>query len=309
MITDKFGSNFSQPKKILIVGYGFLGSRLSNYLVNRKFDVGVLSRNSTHFNSSGSKIKFHHANNNLFESVKYFDPDIVIHAAGSGSPSKYESQPQLVDRELENLTKELIRYWNQNNFRLIFFSSGGAVYGPDFTMPINENCNMSPVSNYGTLKKIQEEILIENQIKNDKELLVLRISNVYHLGNPVRESHGFIETCLGNLDHNKVIKVYGTDKITRDFIFIQDFFSAVEKLIDVGITNETLNLGTGIGTTIGQIIEFLTSFSGKTLNVEIVKDLQEKVLYNVLDVSKLKKMIDFKPSSVEENLRNYFKTN
>lgn len=304
-MNDPIGPTF-EKKKILVIGNGFLGSNLSNYLSERNFEVGVLTRHKIKNNSDSSKVKFYQAGDQLFDSVDDFNPEIVINAAGSGSPSNYDLNPRMADQEIEFLTKQLINYWNQNNFNLIFFSSGGTVYGPNHSQPIRENSELNPISSYGKLKKHQENLFLENQNKNDKDLLILRISNVYHLGNQVRKDHGFIESCLTNLEQNKPIKIYGTKEITRDFIYIQDFVEIVEQVIRVELSREIVNVGTGIGTTLRQVVELIRRESGRQLIVENVPSVEEKILYNVLDNSKLNSFLNLELSSVESRLKQYF---
>lgn len=307
-MNDLIGPNFKK-KKILVIGNGFLGSHLSTYLSEKNFEVGVLTRQKINNNTNNSKVKFYQAGDQLFESVAGFNPEIVINAAGSGSPSNYDSDPKLAELEIEFLTKQLINFWNQNNFTLIFFSSGGAVYGPNHSEPVSENSELNPVSSYGNLKKNQENLFLLNQAKNQKDLLILRIANVYHLGYQVRKAHGFIESCLSNLKERQPIRIYGTDEITRDFIYIQDFLRIIEQLIHVGITREVVNVGTGIGTTLRQILGYLREYSGMHFDVEKVFSIEEKILYNVLDNSKLKSFVNFEFTTVEFNLARYFSQN
>lgn len=304
-MNDLISSTF-EKKKILVIGNGFLGSNLSTYLSEKNFEVGVVTRQKIKNNSDNSKVKFYQVGHQLFDPVDDFNPEVVINAAGSGSPSKYDLNPQMADLEVEFLTRQLINYWNQNNFNLIFFSSGGTVYGPNHSQPIRENSELNPISSYGKLKKIQENLFLENQAKNDKNLLILRISNVYHLGEQVRKAHGFIESCLTNLKENKPIKIYGTKEITRDFIYIKDFIEIVEQLIRIDLSGEIVNVGTGLGKTLRQIVELIRLESGNQIIVENIPSIEEKILYNVLDNSKLKSFINLELSSVESRLKQYF---
>lgn len=297
----------SIPKnKILIIGYGFLGFNLANFLVNQNFKVGVVTRKKITNNEINSRIIYFCSKGELFDSVSVFNPDIVINAAGSGSPSIYDHNPYLIENEINFFTKNLIDFWNKKNFHLIFLSSGGTIYGPDHNKPITELSKINPVSVYGNLKKIQEEMFLENQQENNQDLLILRISNVYRVGNPVRTSHGFIEHCLASLEQKKTIKVYGLKEITRDFVHVQDFLTVIKKLIDFKVSNEIINIGTSIGLDLIQIVDYFSEYSGQQLAVERHPSVEEKILYNVLDNSKLKSYFNFQFTTVEQNISDYF---
>lgn len=303
---SKFLDASIPKKKILIVGYGFLGFNLANFFVNQNYKVGVVTRKKIAINEINPSIIYFRSSYGLFDSVSDFCPDVVINAAGSGSPSIYDQTPGLIKNEINFFTQNLIDFWNSKKFHLIFLSSGGTIYGPNHNKPITETSNLNPVSVYGNLKKIQEKMFLENQQKYNRELLILRISNVYRVGQPVRTSHGFIEHCLASLEQKKAIKVYGSKEITRDFVHINDFLTVIKNLIDYEISNEIINIGTSIGIDLIQVVKYFNEFSGEQLSVERQPSVEEKILYNVLDNSKLKSYFNFQFTTVEQNISDYF---
>lgn len=229
--------------RIGIVGVkGFLGSALSVGLrkvgheiygfsrVNRITDPGEMSR--------------------IRENL-----DFIIWSASLTNPGIAENRPDLVKTEHEEW-KAFLRTLSEQTFprpKVIFLSSGGCIYsgnGPVFL----ENDATEGNNSYGKLKSEMERELIESGIS----YTILRASNIYGPSQPIGRGQGVIAEWVDLAKHLKPINVYGGLGTQRDFLFLSDFVTAVQKVIGLE-GNGILNIGSGEGSTLKRVLDALES--------------------------------------------------
>ncbi len=177
---------------------------------------------------------------------------------------------------------------------VVFSSSGGTVYGIPQYIPIDEGHPTHPLSLYGNQK-----LMIENYIQmvarlNGLRAYVLRISNPYGPGQEPFRGQGVIATFLADTLMNRPIEIWGKGTENRDYVYIDDLAECFEKLIAYAGDEVVFNVGSGIETSINQIIESVEMVTGKDV-VKIYK--QEKlcqVSSNVLNCKRAEKELDWK---------------
>jgi len=99
---------------------------------------------------------------------------------------------------------------------------------------------------------------------------------------------------------------WGTGKAVREFLHAKDAAHAVLKASKIyKDSNETLNIGTGIGTTIKELIDFIVDITGYKGTVEWDTSKPDGAVRKVLDIRKMKKVLDWEPSiPLPEGLRS-----
>ena len=170
----------------------------------------------------------------------------------------------------------------KHNVKNMVFSSTCATYGEPKYIPIDELHPQRPINPYGRSKLIVEEILEDYHHSYDLRYISLRYFNAAGCSkdNDIGESHS-PETHLiplvlkAIIDQNKPIKIFGSDYDTpdgtciRDYIHVEDLAVAhqlaLEKLDDY---SGCINLGTGIGTSVNEIIKAAESITGKICPIE-----------------------------------------
>lgn len=173
--------------------------------------------------------------------------------------------------------------------RLVYVSSGGTVYGPGHTEPIQESQTLNPVTHYAFGK-----IAIENYLKllgNSKGInfSILRASN------PVGKWHknpmqGFIGASIHRLKSGQPIGIFGSGEIIRDYIDADELCVAIIKLTssENSQSQQIVNVGSGVGTSLNQIVDAIRDVSKMNFDVDYAPSRTTDLQYNVLDCSKMK---------------------
>ena len=189
--------------------------------------------------------------------------DFIIWSASLTNPGIAEKRPDLVKLEHEEW-KFFLRILSEQTFprpKVIFLSSGGCIYsgnGPVFF----ENDVTEGNNSYGKLKSKMECDLIKSSIS----YTILRAANIYGPGQPIGRGQGVIAEWIELARQLKPINVYGGLDTQRDFLFLSDFVSAVQKVLGLE-GNEILNIGSGEGSTLKRVLDALESGFSNSLTI------------------------------------------
>lgn len=302
--------------RILILGgNGFIGRNLTASMLKAGAEVHICDRPGTSSSQEHPSHRlFFHAgdlsNKEYIHSCLQKGPfDWVIHLACSLIPSSgYEEF--IREREL-NLTAgfELTRAMAQYGSRkLLFFSSGGAIYGNNGLSVNDETAPLSPLNHYGFAKLAMEEFIRFQARSQQIEYIIVRPSNPYGAGQNLFGKQGLIAVTLGKLIQEQAIEIWGDGKVVRDYLHIRDLCSAIQLLIESDITNETFNIGSGNGTSVNEVLQTIRNVTGNELPVKYLPSRSVDVPVNVLDVSKLKQLTGWNAHiSMEEGISELWK--
>lgn len=218
----------------------------------------------------------------------WFDADhhaaTIVHCAGMSDPRlEFQSFSTLAQEQiLPHVTMVealLARGWRG---RLIYFSSGGTVYGNALHLPISETHPTSPVSFYGLHKLCIERALEHLARTRGFELIILRVSNPYG-GALAKPNQGVIPILVDAFLKDQPFKILGDGSAQRDYLEITDLCRAVECCIRHRLDDPvlTLNIGSGEGTTLTALIKLIGGLLNRPLrtrHVPSVHDVQSNVL-------------------------------
>ncbi len=302
--------------KILVLGgAGFIGSNITKSLANSGKKVIVFGshraywKNVEHFNDKIEIIKGDLSDSTILEKIfKENKIDIVIHLISSSVPST-----QLCDVIEHNelfSTMKLLDIMSANKVtKLIYFSSGGAVYGVNGEKINKEDSPLKPITFYGWLK-----VTIENYIQmrgrtHELDYLILRVSNPYGENQNILGNLGLIAVTLGKLLHNKPAEVWGDGEVVRDYIYIDDMCEITLSLIEKGNWNNIYNIGRGKGSSINEVLRIIKKISGINFNTDYKESRSVDIPVNILDISKIKKDIPLlKLTSLEKGIKKYWES-
>ena len=213
--------------------------------------------------------------------------DAVIHFAGLKAVGESVSLPLKYYDNNVNGTVVLCEVMAKNGCKSIIFSSSATVYGDPHTTPILENFPLSATNPYGRSKLFVEEILRDLQISDSEwKVILLRYFNPVgsHSSGTIGEDPNGIpnnlmpyisQTAVGKLE---CLSVFGDDYDThdgtgvRDYIHVVDLANGHVKSVDklkelIGVT--TINLGTGIGYSVLDMVKAFEKASGKKVPYSI----------------------------------------
>jgi UDP-glucose 4-epimerase len=198
------------------------------------------------------------------------DLDVIVHFAHKNSPLTSEADwSRDVDLNLLptlNLLTAIGRAGRRPH--VVYPSSGGAVYGlsPDH-VPFREENVCAPENSYGIQKLAAEHYL---RIMSERKLLtatVLRIGNAYGWILPPQRLQGFIGTAVHRVLHHQPIRVVGNPENVRDYVHVDDICNAMLAALSRRIGCEVFNIGTGVGTSVSEILAVLERLCGRSLEV------------------------------------------
>ena len=283
--------------KILINGgAGFIGKYLANRLCS-EHEVTIIDN-------------FYRKNNiELKNKVKIIEQDItndfedlisqnevIYHLAAISQVMTSIEDPDLTFKVNIEATKNIIAACTKHKKKLIFASSR-EVYGTQTELPVKIDAELNPENPYAA-SKIAGESLIKSYAKAyNLDYNIVRMSNVYGLGDVERVIPKFIDT----LENNKDIELYGSKKII-DFIYIDDVVNAFVKLKDK--SELTLNLGSGVKTTLVELANLIKELTNSNSNINISSERQGEVGKFQADISETKTKLDWKPkTTLREGLK------
>jgi UDP-glucose 4-epimerase len=140
--------------------------------------------------------------------------------------------------------------------RVVFSSTGGAIYGEQDFFPADESHPCRPVSPYGVAKFATESYLYFYQAQYGIDYAAMRYANVY---GPRQDPHGeagVVAIFCGRLLENKPVIIFGDGEQTRDYVYVGDVVRANVAALTAAVTGP-INIGTGIETSVNQLYQTL----------------------------------------------------
>ena len=294
---------------LLLGGNGFLGRNLAKELVESDFfNVCVFDVSEPII--VNDRVKYFSGNMDnsdaIFRIMREFKIDVLVHMVSTIIPGATLEQYINNCRLVQLSTIPLMDYCAKNNIEIVYFSSGGTVYGIKGGV-ISENEPVAPISYYA-LSKVQIEDLINFYHRRyNLNYLILRPSNPYGYGQNIYGKQGLIAVIIGRILENKPVTIYGDGNTIRDYIYIKDFVYYVKELIRMGILNETINIGSGVGYSINQIIDVFNSLMGYDIPVEYVPARGDDVPKMILDTTRLHNFIRHDDVLLEDGILSFYK--
>jgi UDP-arabinose 4-epimerase len=216
----------------------------------------------------------------LTETFANYKPEAVIHFAADALVAESVVHPAKYYKNNVGSTIALLEVMLQQGVKKIVFSSTCATYGQPLFSPITEKHPQNPINPYGKSKLMIEQMLKDFEVAYGFSPVILRYFNAAgaDLETEIGENHAVethlipnvIQTALGI---QKELTVYGTDFDTkdgsavRDYIHVADLASAHVAALKCG--SATVNLGTGKGYSVFEIVEAVQKHCGKTLPVRL----------------------------------------
>jgi UDP-glucose 4-epimerase len=252
-------------------GAGFIGSNTVDALIAEgRGEVAVLDDLSAGKRAQvNPKARFHEADLRDAERVRQIiaqeRPEVIIHLAAQMDVRRSVADPAF-DAQV-NLVGflNLIEAARQHGLkRVIFSSTGGAIYGVQDQFPCNEDHPRRPISPYGVAKFATEAYLFFYKAQYGIDYVALRYANVY---GPRQDPHGeagVVAIFCGRMLENKSVTIYGDGGQTRDYVYVGDVVRANLAAVASPVSG-AFNIGTGIESSVNQLFSTLAKVAGSSL--------------------------------------------
>lgn len=296
---------------LILGGCGFIGKNLTSNLLALGCCVHIMDNVRPAFFSS---LKVQYCNIVLIDTqgilhyIKENNITKVIHLISGLLPSSSERD---FHNEFDVIIQPTFRLIDglkmMPEVKLIYFSSGGAVYGRPEHGAFNEEMRCTPVTYYGLSKLFIENYIQTVASMSALQYLIFRPSNPYGRFQNVHGVQGFIAVSLGKILTDNTMQIWGDGSVIRDYIYIDDLCELVIDLISRGVTNRVINIGTGVGYSLSEVASVLIDVcSNKIVNVEYKQSRSVDIKSNVLDITLLRSFIDYRPTTLAEGIASFY---
>ena len=220
------------------------------------------------------------------------DGDIIVNLIG-------QENEHMFDQNIKgsyNLLNSIIK---KKNIRIIFTSSI-LVYGDSDEQMSNEMDLPKPITEYGIIKLLSENIYDVYSRLFGLDVTILRFSNIY---GPKKDS-GIISKCIHSIQQQNPIILNQNGNQTRDFLHVDDAINAIFLVLQNHFSGfQIFNISSSVGIQINQIVDLIEKYTKKTISKKFVNEKQD-IKYIVGDNSKAKNLLNF---SVKNDIYNGLK--
>ncbi len=302
--------------RILITGgAGFIGSHVVDALVAANaHDLAVVDDLSSGKRERvGSSVRFHHADIRNADEVRLVmdreRPEVLMHLAAQMDVRKSVAEPAF-DAEVNiGGFLNLIEAGRQKGLkRVIFASTGGAIYGEQEQFPCDELHRCRPLSPYGVSKLAAEAYLFVYKMQYGIDYAALRYSNVY---GPRQDAHGeagVVAIFCGRMIDNRSCTIYGDGEQTRDYIYVGDVVRANLAALNAG-SSGAFNIGTGLETSVNQLFRSLAGIAGSDIAPTFAAKRPGEQQRSVISPARAASELGWRPEvTLEEGLKRTFES-
>jgi UDP-glucose 4-epimerase len=292
---------------LVLGGNGFIGSHLVDYLLRAGHRIRVYDCRNELFRKPLPDVEYVCGLLEEREALRFAleDVEVVFHLIGTTLPATSNEAPVFdVQSNVVGTLNLLEECVSAGVSRLVFTSSGGTVYGIPRSNPIKESHPTDPICSYGITKLIVEKYLGLFHRLYGLEYMVLRCSNAYGPRQNPWGQQGVIAVFLGRVARGEPVVIWGDGAIVRDYVYVEDIARAqllAATSTDAGLT---LNVGSGVGHSLNQIVELIHSVTGRQVRVQYESARDADVPANVLDPLLAEKRLAWRSEvTLEEGIR------
>jgi UDP-glucose 4-epimerase len=321
--------------KILVTGAGgYIGSVATYMLLQKGHEVVAIDNFST-----GHRQPLELLNEKFGQKIRYYEADLLgdlafvfdkekgidaaLHYAAACLVNESMEKPEKYFTNNVCGSQNLFTYLLKNNIKKIVFSSTCAVYGEAEYMPVDEKHPTNPTNPYGESKRMIEKMLTWYGKLSGVHFMIMRYFNVCGasddglIGDSKKPSVLLVQNAVrGALGIDKFFltcpEVDTPDKTPiRDYINVVDLndahIRALKYLTDGG-KSEIINLGTGEGNSVLEIIREVEKMTGYKFDLKKGETRKGEYAKMIADIKKAGKILDWKPKrNLEDSVKSLMK--
>ncbi|MGE6759927.1 NAD-dependent epimerase/dehydratase family protein [Corallococcus interemptor] len=287
--------------KVLVTGgAGFIGSHVCDEFLRNGHEVialdNLLSGKKENLDPRVRLVVHDIRSPEAAELIRTEKPQVLCHLAAQMDVRKSVEDPSFdADVNVRGMLNLLEASRQSGVKKVIFSSTGGAIYGEQDYFPAREDHPTRPVSPYGVSKAAGELYLGYYRAQYGLPYVALRYANVY---GPRQNPHG--EAGVVAVFSKRVVAgqgctIFGEGKQTRDFVFGPDVARANYLAAQSDYVGAA-NIGTGVETDINRLYELIAEAGGSSLKAEHAPGKPGEQLRSCIDASHAKKVLGWEPS-------------
>jgi UDP-glucose 4-epimerase len=288
-----------RPSIVVVGANGFIGRRIVRRLADETTQVRAVIRTMPSEPIRGA-ICFALSDAPGDSELRDFmrGADAVIYAAGESVPSKFNLHAdRLMNEELESLERICRLVAQASVPRIVYLSSGGTVYGEGGGVKHQEDQSLAPKNMYGRAKVLSERFLLSVADERNISPIMLRISNLYGVGQIPARGQGVVATFAAALIANDAIHLWGDGSEIRDYLYIDDAVNAILAATRYRGLHKTFNIGSGQGISVLEVLSRLEKLVGPARARVTHPRSPEAVAHNVLDCQLAREELDWRAST------------
>lgn len=295
-------------------GAGYIGGTATSLLLDAGYSVKVLDDCSTgHADAVDSRAHFTRGSildpSALHEAIA--GCDAVMHFGGKSLVGESVEKPDLYMQVNVEGSAMLLDAMKANNVKKIVFSSSAATYGEPKEVPITENSPTSPTNPYGLSKLKVDQLLTQRVSADGIAAISLRYFNV---AGALKTQRGWLSERHNPETHlipnvlkatpEKPLRIFGTDWPTpdgtciRDYVHVIDLIEAHMAALDALVMgkHEIINLGSGEGYSVRQVVDAASQVVGRAIPTENVDRRAGDPAVLIASIAKAKKFLNWAPT-------------
>ena len=247
-------------------GAGFIGSHLVDRLLEEDYRVVIVDDlSSGKLKNLNHDAAFHHmsiTHPSLIDVFQREKPDLVFHLAAQSSVSRSVKDP-ILDNEVNVLgTLRLLEASRRVGVdKVIYSSTGGALYGEPVVVPCPDDAPVMPISPYGMSKYMAEQYVDFYSRQYRVSYTTLRYGNVYGPRQDPNGEAGVVAIFISAMLGGQRPRIFGDGNQTRDFVSVDDVVEANLAAIRYG-NRRAMNVATGELTSVNELYEILKEITG-----------------------------------------------
>lgn len=300
-------------KAIVTGGAGFVGSHLVDLLVDNGWEVLVIDDLSSgemdHLADARQRVKIGiHVTDvgapELGDVVARFGPEVVFHLAAQSKVRPSVEDP-MRDARINVLgTLNVLQAAARSGTRkVVFASSGGAIYGGGAKLPVRETAAKRPESPYGISKKIVEDYFRWFKEFHRLDYTLIAPANIYGPRQDPGLEGGVVAIFALAMLKGRRPTIFGDGSQTRDFVYVGDVCDAFLRAADAG-SGSLLNVGSGVETSVLDLYGAMAKATGFEAKPQFEAEKPGDVKRSVVDASKAASSIGWEAwTTLDDGLR------
>ncbi len=297
--------------RVLVTGgAGFIGSHVCDLFLARDWGVDVIDDLST-----GRREHVPHGARLFVADIRSpeasrlicdGDHDAIVHLAAQMDVRHSVADP-IFDASVNvlgtlNVLESVRRGPRASRTRVVFASTGGAVYGDFVSPPTAERSPKDPDSPYGIAKLAAEYYLAYYARIHGMATVSVRFANVY---GPRQDPHGeagVVAIFCGRLLDGLPLTIFGDGEQTRDYVHVADaaeaIFLAATGPVPLGprLDERVFNIGTGVGTSVRDVASALLTAAGSSEAIVFAPERRGELRHSFLDVGEARRVLSWGPT-------------
>lgn len=293
-------------KNVLITGgAGFIGSHVSDLLIEKGYNVIVVDNLSSGCDSNlNKKAKFYNLDINSPDLEKVFKEnkiDYIFHFAAQANVSFSTKFPTIDATENILGSINILTSAKKYGVKKFIPASTAAVYGVPKNLPVDEQHDTTCLSFYGISKLTMEKYTELFGV----DYIIFRFANVYGPRQSAHGEAGVVAIFADKMKKNEDITIHGDGEQTRDFVYVTDIAQACLAAIESDIKNEIINVSTNKAISINKLYEQMAEkYNYKKAAIHGEERFGD-IKHSILDNKKCIKLLKTEPkTSIEDGLKN-----